>query len=77
MEMFCRNILVKDGVARLIDLDNAGLDYPGDHEALLNVLLALNEKAERDVDKRRMDELEAWLRDGVGFAQLLESMTER
>ena len=75
-DVFCRNILVKDGVARLIDLNNEGLDYPGDHEAFFNVILALKDKAEGDIDRSRMDELEAWLRSGMGFAQLLENMKE-
>ena len=73
-DIFCRNILVKDGVARLIDSANEGLDYPGDHQAFLDVLLALKDKAEGDVDKSRIAELEAWLRAGMSFAQLSEKV---
>jgi hypothetical protein len=75
-DVFCRNILVMDGVARLIDLDNAGLNYPGDHEAFLNVLLALKDKADGDVDKSRIGEMETWLRNGLGFAELAEKLQD-
>ena len=57
-DVFCRNILVQDGVARLIDLNNEGLDYPGDHKAFANVVQSLKDKADGDIDKKRMSELE-------------------
>jgi hypothetical protein len=75
-DVFCRNILVMDGVAHLIDVNNEGLDYPGEHEAFLNVLLTLKDKAEGDVHMRRIGELEAWLRAGMGFAKLAEKMKD-
>ena len=63
-------------MARLIDCANEGLDYAGDHQAFLDVLLTLKDKAEGDIDKSRLAELEAWLRAGMSFAQLSEKVKE-
>jgi hypothetical protein len=63
-----------DGVARLIDLNNERLNYSGDHEAFLNVLLTLKDKAERGVHKSRIGELGAWLRAGMDYLGILEEM---
>jgi hypothetical protein len=75
-DLFCRNILIMDGVARLIDLNTEGLDYPGDHQAFLNVLLTLKDKAEEDIDRSRIGEMETWLHAGMGFAELSDLMKD-
>jgi hypothetical protein len=67
--VFCRNILVMN-----IDLDSEGPDYPGAHKAILNILLNLKDKAEGDIDKSCLEDMETWLRDGLGFTELSAKM---
>ncbi|KAF8530080.1 hypothetical protein BU17DRAFT_59857 [Hysterangium stoloniferum] len=66
-DVFCRNILVMDGKARWIDIGTTEVDYLGDSVAFADVLALLLDKAEGEVDRSHMEDVETWLRDGISF----------
>lgn len=75
-DVFCRNILVQDGVAHIIDLDNAGCDYPGDRIAFADVIAELKEKAEGKSDTERMEKLGCLLHEGVSFDNIAAKISD-
>jgi hypothetical protein len=69
-DIFCRNILVMDHKARWIDIGAPGEDYPGDSTAFADVLALLSVKADQDLDRDHMKDVETWLRGGMSFADV-------